>query len=165
MNDLEIYKILINIELANCIEKIKKTSLTRDVVFLCVGNSKVWYDSFGPMMGSLLQFFGVKNYVYGNIRSNIHKDNIHEYIKIINKFHYNPYIVVFDNAFSNNDEFGIKIMEDGVECAAFSNDPAYVGDLSILCLTPCQFIKENRHYADMLGEIKKLAFYFKELYL
>ena len=165
MNSPEISKILHNINLVSQIEKLKKISNTREVVFLCVGNSKIWYDSFGPMMGTLLQYLGVENYVYGNIKSNIDVSNIQYYIDVIYKFHYNPYIVVFDNALSSNDEFVIKINKKSTTCAALSKNAVEVGDVSIMCLSPCSLLKNNCCYYHMLGEIKRLGLYFKEFYL
>ena len=158
-------EVLINIELAKKIEQIKSLSFSREIVFLCVGNSKIWYDSFGPMIGSLFQHLGLHDFVYGNMRSNINKDNLQEYRDIIYRYHNNPYVIVVDNALSVADEFSIKIVDGETKCAAMSDNQFCVGDLSILCLTPKNKIKNSCYYFQMISQIKKIGLYFKELYL
>ena len=165
MNKTIIDEIIYNIKLIKNIEELKSTSTKREVVFLCVGNSKVWFDSFGPMIGSFLQYIGVNNYIYGTIRSNINKDNINQYIDSIYKFHANPYIVVVDNLISTGNKFTIKIKTEGLTCSCFNENSVYVGDLSVLCSTPANFIKSNKYYKNMLYEVKKFGVYIKEYYL
>ena len=162
---LENGEIYYNIDLIKKIEKLKIISQNRDVVFLCVGNSKVWYDSFGPMIGTFLQYVGVSNYVYGNLKSNVNNNNIQKYVENIYKFHYNPFIVVFDNAISDENDFKIKIGECTTNCCCFDDEVFEVGDFSILCLTPIQFFNKPQKYYEMLDEVKRVCLYFKEYYL
>lgn len=158
-------KVLLNIEIAKGIKNIKNISEKRDVIFLCVGNSKIWYDSFGPIVGTLCQYIGVKNYIYGNLRANINQSNLEDYINIIYRFHYNPFVVVFDSALSISEDFFIKIIDGPTECAGLSDNSVLVGDLSVQCIVPQKDIKNCDKYINMLSEIKKLGLYFKEFYL
>ena len=156
-NQLLLLKIWNNIESFEKLHQLKKISQNRELVFLCVGNSKVWYDSFGPMFGSLLQFIGLEYYVYGNIKSNVNKDNIADYVDKIKRFHINPYIVVVDNALSYQEEFAINIINHPIKPAFLSNDTMLVGDSAILCLTPYKDIKSSKNYFKMFKEIEKIS--------
>ena len=117
------------------------------------------------MIGTLFQYLNITNHVYGNIKSNVNAENLQEFINIIYRYHYNPYIVVFDNAISAENEFMIKIQEKPTNCACLSGNPVLVGDMSILCLTPAKQVKNVCEYFNMLKQIKKLGMYFKEFYL
>ena len=136
-------------------------SKNREVVFLCVGNSKIWFDSFGPMIGSLLMYLNIDKFIYGNLKKNIKGDNIEEYIDMIYRFHHNPYIVVFDSAISNREEVYLKIREGSTRCASFSSSPVDVGDLSVLLCFSKNNIKNLSNYKLLLKNVKKVAGFIK----
>lgn len=138
------------------IERLKTVSKDREVIFLCVGNSKIWFDSFGPLIGSLLQMIDIEKYVYGNIKSSIVSSNLEEYIDMIYKFHVKPYIVVIDNAISNVSKPCLKIKEGSVKCACLSR-AIEVGDMSIIYSLNPNHIKDSSNYKDMLSSVKNLA--------
>lgn len=138
------------------LEKLKKIAKNREVVFLCVGNPKIWFDSFGPLMGSLLKFLDVEKFIYGNIKAPILSFNIEEYISMIYRFHVKPYIVVIDNAISNVSKSCIKIKEGSTKCASLSN-PVSVGDMSILCCLNKNEIKDSLNYKNILFQIKDVG--------
>ena len=138
------------------LKKIKNECGKRTIIFLCVGNSKIWYDSFGPVIGSLLKMLNCGYYVYGNTQSNITAKNIKDYIEMIYKFHENPYIIVFDNAISNESNPTLKIIKGQTTCAAMSDDNIKVGNLSIIYCFNNKHLKEKNNYYEMLNEIKKV---------
>jgi len=155
----QILKVQNNIEMVSKFERLKEIDKTRPVVFLCVGNSKIWYDCFGPYMGSLMQTLGFEYFVYGNNRANILLDNIEEYISMIYSFHINPFIVVLDSAISNQEEFDIRVEFESTVCGALSETPVEVGDFKISCLVPAKQIKSSAGYVKMLKEIKRVCFF------
>lgn len=162
---IELINVAINANMISKIEKLKDINKNREVVFLCVGNAKIWYDSFGPMVGTILQYMGINNYVYGNLKSNICQDNLKTYIDIIYRYHYDPYIVVVDNCLSASNKFEVIIKEGPTDCAGLSKEPISIGDCGILCLTPKCCFKSSLEYKNMLKCVKKLSLYFKEFFI
>lgn len=153
-----------NLKLFKLLEEASKIE-DREVIFLCVGNSKIWYDSFGPVMGSLLMNFELEKYIYGNTRMDIKASNLQEYIDMINKFHINPFIIVFDSALSKENR-GLVLRRGATTCGALSDSKVSVGDLSITYNLTSDMIKDVSNYKGMLEEIKRVArfilFTFKE---
>ena len=157
-------KALNNVSIVSMLEKAKENKDKRSIVFLCVGNSKVWFDCFGPYVGSLLQKLGVEYYVYGNVRANILTDNIEEYVNMIHRFHVKPYIIVFDSAVSDVEEFDISVKEEQTTCGAFSENPFSVGDMKVSCLVPVKEIKSSVGYAKMLSVVRKIGFFINYVF-
>jgi len=105
-----------------------------NIVFVCVGNSDVWYDSFGPIVGSLLININKFPYfVYGNMNKNIKLTNLNHYINWIKKKHFNKKIVVIDAALSKFNREDIVFRQGKVKCAYFNKESKPFGDFSILC--------------------------------
>ncbi len=145
-----------NFNMFRLFEKAKKISKEREVVFLCVGNSKIWFDSFGPLMGSLLKCFDLNKFIYGNIRANIKPCNLKEYVDLIYKFHASPYIIVFDSALSNTNS-GICVREGSIVCASLSSEKVEVGDLSVTYNITREVAASPKNYHDMLHAVKQVA--------
>lgn len=145
-----------NLMLYKEFEKVERIAKDREVVFLCVGNSKVWFDSFGPTMGSLLMHLDLEKFIYGNLRANITSRNIGEYVDMIYKLHIDPFIVVFDNALSK-ENVGLVVREGPIECAAFSENSTTVGDLSVIFNVTREFISSPDNCDQMRKAVKKVA--------
>lgn len=157
-------KALNNISIISMLEAAKENEDKKSIVFLCVGNSKVWFDCFGPYVGSLLQKLGIEYYVYGNVRSNILTNNIEEYVNMIYRFHVNPYIIVFDSAISDVEDFDIVVKEGQTTCGAFSDKAFSVGDLKVSCLVPAKEIKSSAGYVKMLAAVKRIGFFINYVF-
>lgn len=159
MKDLicQILEVEKNISIIEKLEKVKNQK--RNVVFLCVGNSSVWFDSFGPIVGSFLQTRGVDNFVYGNVRSNILMKNICEYVDMIHKFHVNPYIIVVDSSVSDVSSFELLVKEESTICGAFSENPCQIGDLKIACLVPSKDVFSDKNKNRFASQIKKICLF------
>ncbi len=157
-------KALNNVSIVSMLEKAKENEDKRSIVFLCVGNAKVWFDCFGPYVGSLLQKLGINYYVYGNVRSNILTNNIEEYVNMIYRFHVNPYIIVFDSSICEVEDFELSIKEGQTTCGAFSDNPFSVGDMKISCLVPVKDIKSPDRYVKMLSAVKRIGFFIKYVF-
>ena len=106
-----------------------------DIVFLCVGNSEVWYDSFGPIVGSLLtNKFNIPYYVYGNMKKDIRQSNLNLYIDWIKSKHMKSKILLFDSALTKNSYTDKLIFKHGsTKCAFYDKNSKEVGDFSVLC--------------------------------
>lgn len=155
-------KIQNNISIIEKLENAKKEN--RSIVFLCVGNSKVWFDSFGPFVGSFLQMCGIEYFVYGNIRSNVLIDNIDEFIEMIYRFHVNPFIIVVDSSVYDGDEFDLLVKQEKTICGAFSKNPIEVGDLKIACLIPSCEISNSDGYSKMLKQMRRICLFLKYVF-
>lgn len=160
----QVLKIQNNISFINKLENVNGLKENRSVVFLCVGNSKIWYDAFGPYVGTLLQKMGIGNYVYGNIRSNILLSNIDEFIDMIYKFHSNPYIIVVDSAISDCSNFDLCVKEEKTVCGAFSENPVEIGDLKISCLIPAKAVLVPKCKNKLIAQIKRICFFIKYVF-
>lgn len=160
----QIIKVQNNIEIVSKLEKLKEIDNSRPIVFLCVGNSKIWYDCFGPFVGSVMQKLGFKYFVYGNNRANVLLNNIVEYISMIYSFHMNPFIVVLDSSISNCDEFDIRVEFESTVCGAFSDQSVEIGDCKISCLVPAKEIKRSVGYYKMIKEIKRICFFLNYVF-
>ena len=135
-----IYIIMNNIDLINDrIYKFQKFEnyLKRnreDIVFVCVGNSDVWYDSFGPIVGTILKnVFKLNVYIYGDINNNIKLKNLNNYIGFLNKKYFYKKIIVIDAALTDKDNNNLIFKEGKIKCAYFNNNSIPFGDYSILC--------------------------------
>lgn len=82
------------------VKKIKywlKDKTTRDFVVLCIGTDRSTGDSLGPLTGTLLERYRLKNFtVYGTLHDPVHAINLAEKIKFINKTHPTSYIIAID---------------------------------------------------------------------
>lgn len=150
------------------LEKLTNLSKDYEVVFLCVGNPKVWYDSFGPMFGSLLKHFNLNKFIYGDLKAPITSENINYYIDCIYKFHVKPFVVVIDSAISS-DCFGVtKINDCGLDIACLSDRSTHVGDMSISYTIGKNDVSNYQKFSEMLKDIKNVArminFIFKDDY-
>lgn len=142
-----------NYNMYQCLEK--AATQGREVVFLCVGNSKVWYDSFGPLLGGVLQCLNLNKFIYGNHKYNITAKNLGEFVNLIYRFHNNPFIIVIDSCLSRST--GLKVSLSPCEVAAFSDEKRVIGDLSINYLINKEEIKSPSNFSKMLREIKNVA--------
>ncbi len=138
-------------------ENLKEVSKTREVVFLCVGSSKVWYDCFGPMFGSLLKYLDIDKFVYGNLPCNITASNLQEYVDMIYKFHTSPYVVVVDNSLSGLTSRGLYVGEGPITCAAYTTEGVSVGDCHICYGFSKEDLKDSHNYYKMLKSLKVTA--------
>ena len=105
-----------------------------NIVFLCVGNSHVWYDSFGPIVGSLLQNkYNIQSFVYGNCENNITRSNLFDYIEFVKRKHFNKKIIVLDSAISDDFSLESVVFRKGEVVCAYYNNNVGAGHYGVLC--------------------------------
>ena len=100
------------------------------IVFVCIGNSNVLWDSIGPKIGSYLkEKASVKN-IYGDIKSNI--CSMWDFIKIYPKIR-NKYIIAIDTAICDSNLNGKIFINNNpiVMGRAIGRNNGIIGDLSI----------------------------------
>ena len=104
-------------------------------VFLCVGNSNVVGDLFGPYCGEILKnTYKVKN-VFGDLNHNITYKNLKTtYLKIKDNFKDNPLIIIDSALGSLSDVGNVKFLKYGC-IPAYLNNNQIMGDFSIFGIT------------------------------
>ena len=94
-------------ELSNLIKD--ENDINRNIIFLCIGTSRVVGDSVGPIVGSILKQNIISNKqieVLGDCENNIHYENIEQNVDIVKKLNPNSLIVVIDSALSKEENIG-----------------------------------------------------------
>ena len=99
-------------------------------IYMCVGNSDLVADLFGPMCGEMLKNSNKNLKVFGTLSSNITSKNINQvYSFIKQKYPLNP-IVVIDSALGEVEEMGmVKFCFNGCLPAHTTNN-TIMGNLS-----------------------------------
>ena len=131
-----------------------------DIVFLCLGTSKMLADAYGPMVGSLLKNkYNIPTYVYGDLVKNVNAININDYLQMIKKAHPYSHIIVIDSALGNELNIGkIKFLGCGtIPRSALDNSLYLIGDSSILAIIESHskdfmLIKTKRGFVTELAE-------------
>ncbi|WP_042464249.1 spore protease YyaC [Neobacillus dielmonensis] len=73
------------------------TVTSRPIVFICIGTDRSTGDSLGPLVGTLLEEKGLKQFsVYGTLDDPIHAVNLAEKLTEIQTKHIDPYIIGID---------------------------------------------------------------------
>jgi len=149
--NIKIVNIKQNIEMLYRFENFIKNNYN-NLIFLCVGNSDVWYDSFGPIVGTLLKDkYNIPCFVYGNIYNNIKLSNLNNYIKWIKKIHFNKKIIVIDAALTNENNNILHIRKGETKCAYFNKDSLSIGDYSVLCPVKNEFDSKNFNFKNIIN--------------
>lgn len=107
----------------------------RNPVYMCIGTEKVFADSLGPRVGTLLNEKMTKpTFIYGICSSNITAENLLYSYRFIKAMHPKNQIVVIDAAVGTYEQIGRIQLTDGgiVPGAATNKNLPCVGDLSIV---------------------------------
>lgn len=104
-------------------------------VYVCIGTEKVFADSLGPRVGTLLnENMSNALTVYGMRGRNITAENLVPCMNFVKKMHPNNTIVVIDAAVGDKEQIGEVQVSDGgiVPGAATNKNLPKVGDVSIV---------------------------------
>lgn len=114
-------------------EEIK--SRIKNPVFMCIGTEKVFSDSLGPRVGTLLNAqMDSPSFVYGICSQNITAENLEYCYDFIREMHPENEIVVIDAAVGTDEQIGnVQICSGGIVPGAATNkNLPEIGDLSII---------------------------------
>ena len=108
----------------------------KNLVFLCIGTTKIIGDSVGPKVGDKLKDLNVNAYVYGNTARQVTALNVDDYAKMIKQRHKDDTVVVIDSALGKIGDVGtIKVTRNGIkQGGAFDKDKQRIGDIGILAV-------------------------------
>ena len=88
----------------------------KNLVFLCIGTTKIIGDSVGPKVGDKLKDLNVNAYVYGNTARQVTALNVDDYAKMIKQRHKDDTVVVIDSALGKIGDVGtIKVTRNGIK--------------------------------------------------
>ena len=132
MTELSIYNLnavqRLATEIASCRDR-------RPPVYMCIGTDKVFSDSLGPRVGSLLnEQMATPDFVYGMVAANITAENLAACHDLIRRLHPDSQIIVIDAAVGTEDQIGsVQISDGGITPGAATNkNLPQVGDLGIV---------------------------------
>lgn len=108
--------------------------MKKQIVFLCVGTSKVAGDSLAPRVGDKLIESNLPCYVYGVSNNNVNRKNLLNYLCFIQKMHPNCILITIDAGLSKKQPIGIvDIAKGGISPArAITKKTFKIGDIGIL---------------------------------
>lgn len=109
----------------------------KEIVLFCVGNAKIWYDCFAPLLAEMLRMDNANNfYIYGGINFCITAENIEMYINFVKAKHPSACVIVVDNCLTlDESECGtIKISKRSTNIAGLAGGYLF-GDISIMLAT------------------------------
>lgn len=108
----------------------------KNLVFLCIGTTKIIGDSVGPKVGDKLKQRGVDAYVYGNTLRQVTAVNVDDYARMIKTRHASDLVVVIDSALGKTSDIGsVRITKNGIKPGgAFDRGKERVGDIGILAV-------------------------------
>jgi len=108
----------------------------KNLVFLCIGTTKIIGDSVGPRGGDKLRANDAQAYVYGNTLRQVTAINVEDYAKMISQRHANDVVIVIDSALGKIGDVGtVKITRNGIKPGgAFDKGKDRIGDIGILAV-------------------------------
>lgn len=104
-------------------------------VYMCIGTEKVFSDSLGPRVGTLLNLaMDAPLFVYGLIEQNITAENLLKSYEFIKSMHPDNPIVVVDAGVGESDQLGMVQLCDGgiLPGAATNKNLPEIGDVGIV---------------------------------
>ena len=116
-------------------EAIKNQIQNEQTVYMCIGTEKVFSDSLGPRVGTLLNNnLRLPAFVYGLCDQNITAENLLYSYNFIKALHPNSKIVVIDAAVGTMEQIGkVQICDGGIAPGAATNkNLPSVGDVGII---------------------------------
>ena len=141
-------------------DALKTKTTDKHAVYMCIGTEKVFSDSLGPRVGTLLnENMLFPAFVYGLCEQNITAENLLYSYNFIKAMHPQSKIVVIDAAVGSTDQIGrIQISDGGILPGAATNKnlPA-VGDIGIVGIVAdrgmSDFYSLNSSKDRLVGEI------------
>ena len=127
---------LLDYKIENQFNAVFKEKTNKEIVLFCVGNNKIWYDSFGPKFADMAREQGFKCFVYGGCKFSIVPDNLLDYMDFVEHKHPSALVIVVDNCLdvSRQQKFDIEIKKTSVVPAGLVNKKSF-GNISILLKT------------------------------
>lgn len=104
-------------------------------VFLCLGTEKVFADSLGPRVGTLLnEHLQLPYFVYGMQHKNVTAENLLNGYKFVKALHPSSQVVVIDSAVGSKEQIGkVQLCNGGIVPGSATNkNLPCIGDVSVI---------------------------------
>lgn len=133
--------------------------MDRQIVFLCVGTTKIAGDSLAPMVADNLVASHLPIYVYGTTEHNVNRKNLINYVNFIKKIHKDCILVTIDAGLSTKNPIGtISIQKGGISPAGAVSDKTFkIGDVGILGIV-------NKYQPDVIKALNDVDYLFVEFF-
>lgn len=134
MLEVNIYNAQDKLRLAEAI-KDKLEGNQNAPVYMCIGTEKVFSDSLGPRVGTLLNYNMVKPmFVYGLCSQNITAENLCHSYEFIKSMHPDNPVVVIDAGVGDSGQLGnVQLCDGGILPGAATNkNLPQIGDIGIV---------------------------------
>jgi len=127
---------LLDYKIKNQFDAVCNGKTNKELVLFCVGNSKIWYDGFGPRFADEARKLGLNCFVYGGSEFSIIPENLLDYMDFVERKHPSAIVVVVDNCLnvSHQHKFDIEIKKTAAVPAGLINKKSF-GNISILLKT------------------------------
>ena len=110
-------------------------SYSKEIVFICIGTTMCMGDALGPLVGEMLSqcITNDRIHVVGNLRYNIHYDNLSDVLKKIQESMKHSYQIIIDAALGSKQDIGkIMLSKKIVPGSAIKKQQYVIGNLGIL---------------------------------
>lgn len=107
---------------------------SQDIVIACIGTDRSTGDSFGPLVGSMLEDQNLNTFhVYGTLENPLHALNLKERLDTINRTHSYPFLLAIDACLGRASSVGSVVLGKGSLSpgSALKKDLPPVGNLHI----------------------------------
>lgn len=121
-------------KLTKVLKSIIEKEEPKESIYICIGTSRLIFDSLGPIVGEIIKNSDEKLKIYGLINDNIHAENFYKKIKKIKSIHKDSNIIVIDACSSNTYSIGSILIKEGSvkPGAGVGKNIEEVGNYSIL---------------------------------
>lgn len=147
---------------ANFLYKFNNSNYS-DIIFLCIGTTKLIGDSYGPVTGEILKnnIKHPKISVVGNIKENVNADNLIYKIEYIRNKFGKPYIISIDSALSTEFLLGkVYLLNNKLNVGnALNKQIVAIGDLSIKGVVGINQKDAIKNF-EVLKKVKKEMIYY-----
>ena len=139
----------------------------KEIVLFCVGNYKIWFDSFASAVAAAAKQENINAFVYGGKDYPIVPDNLPEYIDFVKNKHPKAAIIVVDNILTTNQQYcGKLIISKRATEVSSLYAPLLFGNISVLLNTnpyinPELFLEKQSFVVEC---IKQCFVFFKNLH-
>ena len=125
-----------------------------NIIFLCIGTSKIIGDAIGPIVGSKLK--SIENgyiQIYGTLENNLNFNNTKEILENINSNYTKPCIITIDAALSNNNLGNIILGNGFIKIGkALEKCLCFYSDVNIKCVVG-NYYNDKRKNIETLQEV------------
>ena len=114
---------------------LKLKMINKPKVFMCIGSPKHVWDSYGPMIGTMIKDENNSAICYGCLKEPITSSNVEDIENLIRRLYPKHILVAIDGSVTSNKDKAnnIWIREGGFRPgAAYKKDIRVIGDYSIL---------------------------------